>query len=489
MNDASHMNIADFLSQTADTRPHGVAAISMQRAVSFELLEHTVWQIAMDMYEQGIRPGDCVGLIFQRQLNYLAVSLAAIRIGAIQIGISTNTTAHALKELSARASIKAFFTDIPSFKSPKLPTHRYRLEDFQDKTKPITREIRHVDINAPYLLISGSGTTGNPKIISVSTAAYLDIKPRDEATRPMLPGERQFSPSAISFYTAHRRCLNGIAAGATSVFRDDNTPTLTICDFFAVDHLSLVPLFADAMLTMVPANSKAYRLPDLKSALIGGSPVSEELRHQFREKISPNLTVVYGANEYGETTAAPPEMQDKHPGCVGAPCPGVVLEIVNEAGEKLPPNEVGLVRIKTGTVFTGYLGDPEATARALRDGWYYPGDLGLLTEDNVLVFQGRADDMMIYNGINIYPREIELVLESHPAVVEAAAFPIPSPVNHHLPVAAVALRHNASEAELIEYSQTRIGAHAPHRILIVDALPRNAAGKILKRELASFFRG
>lgn len=483
------MNIADFLSQTAQARPHGVAAISAQRSVSFELLEHTVWQIAMDLHEQGIRPGDCVGLIFQHQLNYLAVSLAAIRLGAVQIGISVNTTAHTLQDLATRTGLKAFLTDISGFKSPKLPTYRYRLADYQEKAKPVMREIRHVDVNAPYLLISGSGTTGNPKIISVSTAAYLDIKPRDEATRPMRPGERQFSPSAISFYTAHRRCLNGIAAGATSVFRDDSTPIFAICDFYAVDHLSLVPLFADSMLNMVPANSKALRLPDLKSALIGGSPVSEELRHQFREKISPNLTVVYGANEYGETTAAPPEMQDKHPGCVGAPCPGVVLEIVDEAGKKLQPNEVGHVRIRTGSVFSGYLGDPEATARALRDGWYYPGDLGLLTPDNVLVFQGRSDDMMIYNGINIYPREIELVLESHPAVVEAAAFPIPSTINHHLPAAAVALRHNASQTELIEYCQARIGAHAPHRILIVDALPRNAAGKILKRELANIARG
>lgn len=482
------MNIADFLSQTAKARPYGVAAVSAQRVASFEVLEHAVWQIAMDMHQHGIRPGDCVGLIFQQQLNYLAVSLAAIRIGAIQIGISINTTAHSLQDLARRTGIKVFLTDIPSFNSPKLPTHRYRLAEYQEKTRPLMHEIRHVDINAPYLLIAGSGTTGNPKIIPVSTAAYLDIKPRDEATRPMLPGERQFSPSAISFYTAHRRCLNGIAAGATSVFRDDATPIFAICDFFAVDHLSLVPLFADSMLSMLPPNNKALRLPDLKSALIGGSPVSEELRQQFRNRISPNLSVVYGANEYGETTAAPPEMQDRHPGCVGAPCPGVILEIVNEADEKLPPDEIGHVRIKTGNVFTGYLGDPDATSRALRDGWYYPGDLGLLTNDNVLVFQGRSDDMMIYNGINIYPREIELVLESHPAVIEAAAFPIPSPINHHLPVAAVALRHEATEIELIDYSQARIGAHAPHRILIVDALPRNAAGKILKRELAGTFR-
>lgn len=481
------MNIADFLSESAAKRPHGIAAITKSRALSFEALEHAVWQIAMEMHQAGIGPGDAVGMLFQHQLDYLAASLAMIRIGAIQIGFSTNSTAHTLQDLSARAGIKAFLTDIPGFKSPKLPTHRPILNSFLLKTEPLDPGIRHVDVNAPYLLISGSGTTGTPKLIAVSTATYLDIKPRDDATRPMLPGERQFSPSAINFYTAHRRCLNGIAAGATSVFRDDVEPIFSICDFFAVDHLSLVPLFADNMLANLAPDARAYRLPDLKSTLIGGSPVSEELRHKFRERISPHLTVVYGANEYGETTAAPPAMQDMHPGCVGAPCPGVTLEIVNAADEALPPGEVGLVRIKTGNVFSGYVGDAEATADALRNGWYYPGDLGLLTKDNVLVFKGRADDMMIYNGINIYPREIEVILESHPAVIEAAAFPLPSRINHHVPVAAVSLRSATGEAELIAYCQARIGALAPRHILIIDALPRNAAGKILKRELAGYF--
>ncbi|MGB5092505.1 MAG: AMP-binding protein, partial [Parvibaculum sp.] len=139
------MNIADFLSESAAKRPHGIAAITKSRALSFEALEHAVWQIAMEMHQAGIGPGDAVGMLFQHQLDYLAASLAMIRIGAIQIGFSTNSTAHTLQDLSARAGIKAFLTDIPGFKSPKLPTHRPILNSFLLKTEPLDPGIRHVD--------------------------------------------------------------------------------------------------------------------------------------------------------------------------------------------------------------------------------------------------------------------------------------------------------------------------------------------------------
>lgn len=483
------MNIADFLTQTTQARPHGVAAISPSRLVSFESLEHTVWQVAMYMHEVGVRPGQVIGFLFLREIPHLAASLAAIRIGAIQIAFSKNITTIALREGAKKAGVTMMFSDNNMISNAGVPSHLITYQNFAEMKKPINTSLRHVAPDAPYMLIAGSGTTGNPKLIPVNTTTYLDIKPRDDATRPLLPGERQFSPSPIAFYTAHRRCLNGIAAGAASAFRDDDqSPLLPFCDFMAIDHLSLVPLFADAMLRSIPAKINGLRLPDLKTALIGGSPVSEELRKNFRERISPNLTVVYGANEYGETTAAPPAMQDANPGCVGAPCPGVTLQIVDEDGTPLPANEIGHVRIKTDKIFTGYFEDMEATEKALKDGWYYPGDTGLLTPDNVLIFKGRSDDMMIYNGMNIYPREIEIVLEKHPAVAAAAAFPIDAHIFHHLPVAAVVLKTPVTERALIEFCQIQMGARGPKIINIVDELPRNAGGKILKRQLAESFQ-
>jgi acyl-coenzyme A synthetase/AMP-(fatty) acid ligase len=132
-----------------------------------------------------------------------------------------------------------------------------------------------------------------------------------------------------------------------------------------------------------------------------------------------------------------------------------------------------------------YYRDPVATARHFRDGWFYPRDIGCLS-DGVLRLYGRADDMMNLNGIKIFPAEIERVLEEHPAVKAAAAFSKSSAAHGDIPVAAVELHASASVAveELMARARARLGMRAPRRIIVPDALPRNASGKVVKRELA-----
>jgi len=118
----------------------------------------------------------------------------------------------------------------------------------------------------------------------------------------------------------------------------------------------------------------------------------------------------------------------------------------------------------------------------------YPGDLGVLTDDEQLIFKGRADDMMLFDGINIYPAEIEAVLAAHEAVGEAAAFPLKSEVHQDIPVAAVTLRAPVTEGELLAFCRARLGARTPQRIVAVEEFPRSPAGKILKRELPNVLR-
>jgi acyl-coenzyme A synthetase/AMP-(fatty) acid ligase len=135
----------------------------------------------------------------------------------------------------------------------------------------------------------------------------------------------------------------------------------------------------------------------------------------------------------------------------------------------------------------GYHGNPAATARHFRDGWFYPGDLASLAPDGALCLHGRTDDMMNLNSVKIFPREIERVLEEHPAVKSAAAFAKPSPVHGSIPVAAVELHEAASVAvdELMARTRERLGVRAPRRIIVVPALPRSAAGKIQTHALVA----
>jgi len=159
--------------------------------------------------------------------------------------------------------------------------------------------------------------------------------------------------------------------------------------------------------------------------------------------------------------------------------------IVDGEGAALPAGAIGELRVRADCMSHEYFGDPVATARHFRDGWYYPGDLASLTRDGILCVHGRADDMMILNSIKIFPAEIERVLEAHPGVKAAAAFAKPSRAHGDIPLAAVELHESATVAgeELMARARERLGVRAPRRIIVVDALPRNAAGKILKTEL------
>ena len=170
---------------------------------------------------------------------------------------------------------------------------------------------------------------------------------------------------------------------------------------------------------------------------------------------------------------------------VGIPAPWVELEIVDGDGRALPAGEVGELRVRSECMTHEYYGDPVATSRHFRNGWFYPGDLASLTAGGALCLHGRADDMMTLNSIKIFPAEIERVLEEHPGVKAAAAFARSSEAHGDIPVAAVEL-HAAARIggdELMALRRERLGVRAPRKIIVVDALPRNAAGKILKHEL------
>ena len=149
----------------------------------------------------------------------------------------------------------------------------------------------------------------------------------------------------------------------------------------------------------------------------------------------------------------------------------------------MSPLETGEVRVKGPGVVNAYVNNTEATSRSFKNGWFYPGDLGYLTQEGALILQGRKDDMLIFDGINIYPAEIENVLSSHPAVGEVAAFSINHEQFQDVPVAAVTLKEIVSEEELIRFCREPLGIKSPKRIFVVKDFPRNQMGKILKREL------
>ncbi|MSQ53506.1 MAG: acyl--CoA ligase [Betaproteobacteria bacterium] len=259
--------------------------------------------------------------------------------------------------------------------------------------------------------------------------------------------------------------------------------TLLQCiDIHNVSHLACTPMHLRNILDAIGGDRP--RLPGLRELRCGASALPVSVLREVWQRISPNLYMNYSTNEAGSLTAAPPELLNRYPDCVGFPVEGIEMEIVDESDRPVAPETLGRIRVRgVGIGPHRMLDATQAGPSAYQGDWYYPGDLGVLNAEGVLFIKGRSDDIMNFDGIMVGPAEIESVLGRHPAVADCAAFPLPSPVHQDIPAAAVVLRQTVSIEELARHCQQHLGIRTPRIIYVIDAIPRNAMGKILRRRL------
>jgi long-chain acyl-CoA synthetase len=239
-----------------------------------------------------------------------------------------------------------------------------------------------------------------------------------------------------------------------------------------------VPSFYRAVLA-VPEFS---RLP-LRLCISGGAPLPVEVFNEFTLKFPFPLREGYGPTESSPVATVNPIYGINKPGSIGKPIPNVELSIRDEAGQELP---IGEICIRGGNVMRGYWNQPEETAKVLRDGWLYTGDVGYCDTDGYYYITDRKKDMLLVNGNNVYPREIEEVIYQFPGIKETAVIGVPDARRGERPVAFVIAAEGQAveEKALLQFVRGKLADYkVPKRVVFVSALPRNAMGKILKTEL------
>jgi acyl-coenzyme A synthetase/AMP-(fatty) acid ligase len=294
---------------------------------------------------------------------------------------------------------------------------------------------------------------------------------------------RLLRPASIEHNNSKRHRLYCAAMGGTNVFRPEGAYDLVaFCRQTNVTTLDLA-LMQAADLASLPRSG--LERVDVR---VSGSAIPFEVRSRIEQNVTRRLYVRYGSTESGTVSFAGPGEHDAEES-VGQVVDGLELEIVSDAGLPLAVGEAGHIRMRGEGIAGGYFEGPEQTGRRFRDGWYWPGDLGSVRADGSLRILGRADDMINLNGINIFPSEIERVLEQHTDVRVAAALPLASAIHGQIPVAAVERRDGGlvTDRELVAYAREHLALRAPRRIIIVEQLPRNSQGKIVRRELAALF--
>ena len=245
--------------------------------------------------------------------------------------------------------------------------------------------------------------------------------------------------------------------------------------------LPAVPSFYRALLA-VP---EFGRLP-LRLCISGGAPLPVEVFNEFTRKFPFPLREGYGPTESSPVATVNPIHGFNKPGSIGKPIPNVELSIRDDDGRELSAGETGELCIRGGNVMRGYWNQPEETAKVLRGGWLYTGDVGYRDAEGYYYITDRKKDMLLVNGINVYPREIEEVIYQFPGVKEAAVVGAPDARKGEQPVAFVAAAEGQrlEEKALLQFIRGQLADFkVPKQIVLVPALPRNATGKVLKTEL------
>ena len=340
------------------------------------------------------------------------------------------------------------------------------------------------------VILYTSGTTGKPKGAEL-THANLGTN-----TAVMASTLLHLSPEDIVmgclplFHSFGQTCaLNAVVVtGATLTLIPRFNPTQAL-QVIARDHVTVfegVPTMYAAMLAA--PNRGDVDVSSLRLCVSGGAALPVEVLRAFEQAFGTVILEGYGLSETSPVASFNHPDRVRKPGSIGTPIEGVEMRVVDAEGLELPAGEVGEIAIRGHNIMKGYWRRPDATAEAIPDGWFRTGDIGRVDEDGYFVIVDRKKELIIRGGYNVYPREIEEVLYEHPAVAEAAVIGLPHPELGEEVGAAVALKTGAQAApeELRDFVKGQVAAYKyPRRVWIVEALPKTATGKILKREIVA----
>ena len=437
------------------------------------------------LIRRGCVRSEIVGITVSDEHRHMVVSLALLYLGIPQVCLPTHDPEAMRRSLVQRLSVRRVIVAEPQHAVAGTETLLLTREILSARDAHAAPQALDADPDVPAIYLTGSGTTGEYKIFSMSQQAVVWRSARMVESEAVPPDYRVLMPVSVEHPPAKTKRLNTFYLGFTSAFQPGPGPRIVLPELCASLRVTCVDMGVLHAESAVRDASRENRFPAGTTVYVSGSRVSAQLRRAFEQRFGKKLHVHYGAREFGRISTTWLGDADDALESVGTPAPWVAFGIVDGKGTALPAGAIGELRVRAECMSHEYFGDPVATARHFRDGWYYPGDLASLTRDGILCVHGRADDMMILNSIKIFPAEIERVLEAHPGVKAAAAFAKPSRAHGDIPLAAVELHESAAVAaeELMACVRERLGVRAPRRIIVVDALPRNAVGKILKNEL------
>jgi acyl-coenzyme A synthetase/AMP-(fatty) acid ligase len=480
-------NVSDAFLTWARRIPHAPAIIDGPSIVTFGALESAMRRAAHSFVERGWPPGSVVGVALEQAsvALHLAATLALAKLGIVNLIISRDEiqSGEATRLLRRHGAI-GVLSNMPLPDDIGCPAVALDASVF-DSSAPVPAEFPQTNGNgAPWLLARSSGTTGQPKEYYLTHAMELLRHTTKPPEIKLAMGERFASLIDLGFITGLRASLWCLFDGGTIIVLPR---AATVADVFStIDRFGVTSVVCTPThLPILCAGLKGeeLRLPFVKTFRVSGAAVAETLLKQAQRCLTPNLLIIYGANEAWNIAVATGDLLARFPATAGYLAPGVDLQIVDRQHKPVAPGTLGEVRVRAPGMIAGYIENPEADSRHFHDGWFYPRDAGVLNEAGLLFLSGRTDEMMNFDAMLVSPQEIEKVVLQYPGITDAAAFGVQHESRGDLPHVAVVSDKVVDKQQLLGYCQSHLGRHAPVVVVQVQSLPRNAAGKILRRKL------
>jgi len=492
------MSLAQAFVRSADQHAekpaiyHGEAEFTYARVAS-----QARWLASELRGRLGVAPGDRVGIWIKNCPEYVAAYFGIFMAGAVAVPINNFLKPDEVAYMLSDGGIDVLITDAATKEAagvlaaarPGLKTlDAEEIARAQDHPAPFEIAPRRLEDLA--VIIYTSGTTGRPKGAMLSHGNLLH---NVESCRRVLEAV-DFDRFAIllpmfhSFMMTVGILLPTLVGGSILVIKSLHPPKNIMMEIMQrqATILPAIPQFFRAMAAAPPPPGFPLRL-----CISGAAPLPMEVIKEFTSKYPIPLIEGYGLSEASPVVALNPIHGPIRPGTIGVPVHDVEVSIQDESGNILGPGDIGELCVRGGNVMLGYWNKPEETERAIRDGWLLTGDVGFKEEDGYISITDRKKDMLLVNGINVYPREIEEVMYQFPGVKEAAVVSRLDARKGEQPVAFVVFDEGrqVDGRELVAFLRQKLADYkVPREVNTLPALPRNATGKILKTTLRDIAR-
>jgi long-chain acyl-CoA synthetase len=487
------MNLALAFDRVAHQNLHKTALYWGEQEFTYQnFLTESARVAGYLQHQLGVSAGDRVGLWLKNCPEFVPALFGILQAGGVVVPINNFLKPGEVSFILADAGVDVLITDATLGASVKelqaaLPDLRcVEVEVFANSmvefNPPQSMEREESDL---ALIIYTSGTTGRPKGAMLSHGNLLH---NVESCRLVLRCGHEdrmalFLPMFHSFMLTVGILLP-LLIGASIVLIRSLYPLRNFLQELIQRRATVLPGIPQFFRSMV--SMPAVPLPHLRLCISGAAPLPVQVLKEFESKFGFPLIEGYGLSEASPVVTKNPLDGRRKPGSIGLPIPNVDVSIQDETGKVLPDGEIGELCVRGGNVMAGYWNQPDETTKVMRHGWLLTGDIGYRDSDGYFFITDRKKDMLLVNGINVYPREVEEVMYQFPGVREVSVIGVPDARKGEQPLAYVSANEGTvlEERELLQFVRSKLADYkTPRHVIFLPALPRNATGKILKTTL------